>query len=87
MVNAVIHYRGRNEQQQDFPALPRSGDLLDADGLWRVAVVVYREATVDVYATRLGDVLADETRGEWERWAEVADSAEPATKEQTEMFA
>ena len=51
-----------------------------------MAAVVFG-ATVDVYATRLGDVLADETRGEWERWAEVADSAEPATKEQTEMFA
>ena len=87
MTDAVIHFRGKGDEQRDFPALPRCNDLLDDGGqLWRVAVVVFG-ATVDVYVTRLGDVLAAETRGEWERWAEVADSADPATKEQTEMFA
>lgn len=68
----IIHYRGKGDEQRAFPALPCSGDYIDAGGqLWRVALVVFG-ATVDVYAVRLADILADETRREWQGWGDVA---------------
>ncbi len=86
MTNTIIHFRGKGEEHRVFPALPRRGDFLDDDGkLWRVAVVVFG-ATVDVYAVRLADALADDTRREWQGWGDVAAPVEPATKEQKGLF-
>ncbi len=85
MTAITVHYRGKGTEQRDFPALPRAGDLLDADGLWRVEMVVFG-ASVDVYAVRLADNLAAETRREWSAWGEAVVIADAATDEQKGFF-
>ena len=86
MTNAIIHFRGKGESTRDFPALPRRGDLLDDDGkLWRVEMIAFA-AVVDVYAIPLSSALTEETRREWQTWADVAAPTDSATKEQAELF-
>ena len=86
MTAITVHYRAKPSEQRHFPNLPRQGDYVVSDGLWRVVAVVFGEA-VDVFAVPLSASLATETKAEWENWDKIADCAEPATKEQTEMFA
>lgn len=71
MVDAVVHYQGHGEEQRAFPALPHSGDLLEAHGqLWRVSAVVFGLGA-DLYAVRMSDGLAAELRAEWETWSDT----------------
>jgi hypothetical protein len=51
MISVSLHLRGKTPQEREVPAIPRAGDLLDADGLWRVAAVVFG-AGIDVYAVK-----------------------------------
>jgi hypothetical protein len=81
MIGVGLHLRGKTPQEREFPALPRAGDLIDADGLWRVAQVVLSTAGADVYAIP----AADEVAAELATWQDGAPVTEPEAK-QAELF-
>jgi hypothetical protein len=76
MIDVQLHFRGKPAEPRPFHAIPRVADLVDADGLWRVAAVVLG-ATVDVFCVKAADSVGAELAGWGDAPAEV--EQEPAT--------
>jgi len=75
VVDVVLHRQGHDPEQRAFPAVPKLGSMIDAQGqLWRVLYLIYG-ATVDVYAVRLADSLSGDLRAQLATWGNGLDAS------------